>query len=129
MKGGSMNIPADGKTMKSKLKNKGWSQAEDDLYDRRHGIKEGSAADIKQDRAHGIKDKKKKKSSPIKHTGKFGGKSNALGQGGRAAQMRARGVPGGVIGAIARREHAAPGQVNYHKKKTLSKKNLKAKKK
>jgi hypothetical protein len=54
---------------------------------------------------------------PIKHTGSFHGKSNKLGHGGRAAQMKARGVPGGVIGAIARREHAAPGQRNYHGKR------------
>lgn len=47
-------------------------------------------------------------------TGKFRGKSNKLGHGGRAAQLKARGVPGGVIGAIARRKHAAPGQANYH---------------
>ncbi len=50
----------------------------------------------------------------IKTTGSFEGKSNALGHGGRAAQMKAQGVPGGVIGAIARREGAAPGGPNYH---------------
>jgi len=50
----------------------------------------------------------------IKHTGSFHGKSNALGHGGRAAQMKAQGVPGAVIGAIARREGAAPGGPNYH---------------
>ena len=54
---------------------------------------------------------------PIKHTGSYDGKSNKLGHGGRAAQMEARGVPGGVIGAIARREGAAPGQKNYHPSK------------
>lgn len=52
----------------------------------------------------------------IRMTGKFEGKSNALGQGGRAAQLKARGVPGGVIGNLARAAHAAPGQKNYHKK-------------
>lgn len=51
---------------------------------------------------------------PIKTTGSFKGKSNALGMGGRAAQMKAQGVPGGVIGEIARREKAAPGQKNFH---------------
>lgn len=51
----------------------------------------------------------------IKHTGSFEGKSNALGEGGRAAQMKAQGVPGGVIGEIARREGAAPGGPHYHK--------------
>lgn len=53
----------------------------------------------------------------IKKSGSFQGKSNALGHGGRAAQMKAAGVPGGVIGAIARREGAAPGGPNYHGKK------------
>lgn len=42
------------------------------------------------------------------------GKSNKLGQGGRAAQLKRQGVPGGVIGAIARAKGAAPGQRNYH---------------
>lgn len=50
----------------------------------------------------------------IKKTGTYRGKSNRLGYGGRAAQLRARGVPGGVIGMLARRAHAAPGQRNYH---------------
>jgi hypothetical protein len=54
----------------------------------------------------------------IKHTGSFHGKSNKLGYGGRAAQMKAQGVPGAVIGAIARREGAAPGQSNYHGKES-----------
>lgn len=49
-----------------------------------------------------------------KKTGTFRGKSNKLGHGGRAAQLRAKGVPDAVIGAIARRKHAAPGQANYH---------------
>ena len=49
-----------------------------------------------------------------KHTGTFHGKSNKLGYGGRAAQLKAQGVPQGVIGAIARRKGAAPGQKNYH---------------
>lgn len=51
---------------------------------------------------------------PIKKTGTFEGKSNKLGHGGRAAQLKARGVPGGVIGELARKAHAAPGQKNYH---------------
>jgi hypothetical protein len=50
----------------------------------------------------------------IKTTGSFRGKSNALGHGGRAAQLKAKGVPGGVIGALARRAGAAPGGPNYH---------------
>lgn len=52
----------------------------------------------------------------IKLTGKFRGKSNALGHGGRAAQLKAQGVPGGVIGNLARKAQAAPGQKNYHGK-------------
>jgi len=50
-------------------------------------------------------------------TGTFHGKSNALGYGGRAAQLKAHGVPQAVIGQIARKKHAAPGQANYHGKK------------
>ena len=50
-----------------------------------------------------------------KTTGSYKGKSNQLGRGGRAAQLKAQGVPGGVIGAIARRKGAAPGGPNYHK--------------
>lgn len=53
-------------------------------------------------------------STRIKTKGKFHGKSNKLGYGGRAAQLKARGVPGGVIGNLARAAHAAPGQRNYH---------------
>jgi hypothetical protein len=52
-----------------------------------------------------------------KKTGSFKGKSNKLGYGGRAAQLKAKGVPGGVIGEIARKKQAAPGQKNYHGKK------------
>jgi hypothetical protein len=55
--------------------------------------------------------------SRIKTTGSFEGKSNALGHGGRAAQLKAQGVPGGVIGELARKAHAAPGQKNYHPSK------------
>ena len=50
----------------------------------------------------------------IKKTGTFRGKSNKLGHGGRAAQLKAKGVPGGVIGNLARKAQAAPGQKNYH---------------
>lgn len=58
-----------------------------------------------------------KKNKKIKMTGTFHGKSNALGQGGRAAQLKAQGVPGGVIGNLARAAKAAPGQKNFHKRK------------
>lgn len=54
--------------------------------------------------------------SSTKKTGSFMGKSNSLGQGGRAAQLKAQGVPGAVIGAIARSKGAAPGQPNFHRK-------------
>jgi hypothetical protein len=53
-----------------------------------------------------------------KKTGTFEGKSNKLGHGGRAAQLKAQGVPGGVIGEIARKKQAAPGQKNFHSKKS-----------
>ena len=49
-----------------------------------------------------------------KKSGSFEGKSNRLGGGGRAAQLKAKGVPQGVIGEIARKKEAAPGQKNYH---------------
>lgn len=77
----------------------------------------------KSHRKH-MKRRKSKKSfnTTTKKTGKFEGKSNALGHGGRAAQLRARGVPGGVIGAMARAAHAAPGQANYHGHKKHEKK-------
>ena len=57
----------------------------------------------------------------IKTTGSFKGKSNALGYGGRSAQLKAAGVPGGVIGALARKAGAAPGQPNYHGGKVAAK--------
>lgn len=56
----------------------------------------------------------KRASDETKKTGSFEGKSNKLGEGGRAAQLKSRGVPGAVIGEIAREKGAAPGQRNYH---------------
>ena len=56
-----------------------------------------------------------------KKSGSFEGKSNALGHGGRAAQLEAKGVPGGVIGDIARAKGAAPGQKNFHGGKGMPK--------
>jgi hypothetical protein len=56
----------------------------------------------------------------IKKSGSFHGKSNTLGHGGRAAQLKAQGVPGGVIGMLARKAHAAPGEKNFHGKKKMS---------
>jgi hypothetical protein len=53
----------------------------------------------------------------VKKTGNFKGKSNKLGYGGRAAQLKAKGVPGGVIGNLARKAQAAPGMKNYHGKR------------
>lgn len=44
----------------------------------------------------------------------FDGKSTKLGHGGRAAMLKAKGVPGGVIGDLARKKQAAPGQKNFH---------------
>lgn len=51
-----------------------------------------------------------------KTTGTYKGKSNALGHGGRAQQLKDQGVPGGVIGAIARSKGAAKGGPNYRGK-------------
>ena len=45
---------------------------------------------------------------------KYKGKSTKLGHGGRAAKLKAEGVPGGVIGNIARSKGAAPGGPHYH---------------
>lgn len=56
-----------------------------------------------------------------KKTGSTDGKSNALGDGGRAAQLAKAGVPGAVIGEIARAKKAAPGQKNFHKGKKKAK--------
>ena len=50
----------------------------------------------------------------IKKSGSYKGKSNVLGMGGRAAQLRDQNVPGGVIGNLARAAGAAPGQAHYH---------------
>lgn len=61
----------------------------------------------------------KKKTGPIKKTGTYKGKSNKLGHGGRAQQLKDRGVPGGVIGKLARKAKAAPGQKNYHGKRKV----------
>lgn len=51
-----------------------------------------------------------------KKKGSSEGKSNKLGHGGRAAQLKAKGVPDAVIGAIARTKGATPGQRNFHGK-------------
>ncbi len=58
----------------------------------------------------------KKKDNKVKKSGTFKGKSNKLGYGGRAAQLKAKGVPGGVIGNLARKAQAAKGMKNYHGK-------------
>lgn len=63
-----------------------------------------------------------KKSTSVKKTGTYKGKSNALGHGGRAQQLRDQGVPEGVIGELARKAQAAPGQKNYHGKHGKAKK-------
>jgi hypothetical protein len=60
--------------------------------------------------------------APIKKSGSFEGKSNKLGFGGRASQLKAKGVPGGVIGELARKAGAAPGGPNYHGSSHTSKK-------
>lgn len=75
--------------------------------------------DIKKsvgEKTSGVQKPAFKSGGGIKLSGKFDGKSNAVGQGGRAAQLKAKGVPGGVIGNLARKAQAAPGQKNYHAK-------------
>lgn len=57
------------------------------------------------------------KEAQVKKTGTYEGKSNKLGYGGRAQQLKDRGVPGGVIGNLARAKGAAPGGPNYHGKR------------
>jgi len=52
--------------------------------------------------------------SGIKKSGSYKGKSNKLGYGGRSQQLKDQGVPGGVIGNLARAAGAAPGGPNYH---------------
>lgn len=56
----------------------------------------------------------KRAKGSIKKSGSYKGKSNELGYGGRAQQLKDRGVPGGVIGNLARAAGAAPGGPNYH---------------
>lgn len=70
----------------------------------------GSNRDFKNRLKHAILPK-------IKTSGSFQGKSNRLGYGGRSAQLKAKGVPGGVIGTLARAAGAAPGGPNYHGKR------------
>lgn len=58
----------------------------------------------------------------IKKSGTYKGRSNKLGYGGRAKQLRDKGVPGGVIGKLARKAGAAPGGPNYHGRRRSTKK-------
>ena len=57
----------------------------------------------------------------IKKTGFFHGKSNKLGFGGQSAQLKAQGVPGGVIGNLARKAGTAPGMPKFHGGKKFAK--------
>jgi hypothetical protein len=50
---------------------------------------------------------------PKKMPSTFKGKSTELGGGGRAEKLKSEGVPDNVIGAIARKKDAAPGQKFY----------------
>ena len=50
----------------------------------------------------------------VKKTGSYKGKSNALGGGGRAQQLKDAGVPGGVIGNLAR-EKGVYGHMDFKK--------------
>jgi len=51
--------------------------------------------------------------APKKMPSTYKGKSTDLGKGGRSAKLEDEGVPGAVIGAIARKKDAAPGQKFY----------------
>ena len=73
--------------------------------------------------------RRKAASTTTKKTGSFHGQSNRLGHGGRAAQLRANGVPEWKIGVMARNAHAAPGQANFHGKKAKHAKKAKHEKK
>jgi hypothetical protein len=53
----------------------------------------------------------------MKKSGKSHGKSNKLGYGGRAAQLKAHGMSDRLIGWLAHRAKAAPGEKNYHGKR------------
>lgn len=53
-------------------------------------------------------------------TGSLSGKSNKLGHGGRSGQLDAKGVPGGVICALARKAGTAPGGPNDQGKRSAS---------
>lgn len=106
---------------------KPFTVASDNADDKKHGVKLGSARDRKLDVSRGLPPHKKamgveagagydlKKKKALPKT--YDGKSTKLGHGGRAAKLRDEGVPGGVIGAIARSKGAAPGGPNYHGKK------------
>ncbi len=59
----------------------------------------------------------KSKKYIIKKSGSFAGKSNKLGHGGRAAQLKAQGASPALIGYLARKAGAAPGMRNYHSSK------------
>lgn len=61
-----------------------------------------------------MKKKGKKYDTSTKKTGTTKGKSNELGHGGRSQQLKDKGVPGFIIGAMARKAGAAPGGPNYH---------------
>lgn len=54
-----------------------------------------------------------KNTGNTKKSGTYKGKSNKLGMGGRAQQLKDKGVPQAVIGAIARKKGAAPGGAHY----------------
>lgn len=87
-------------------------------------FKKAGAAKLSGEAVNALMKRKAAKRKSVKDTGSYEGKSNKLGQGGRAAQLKAQGVPGGVIGNLARAAHAAPGQKNFHKKHKKAKKGV-----
>ena len=91
---------------KDRLQAKHMKPFEQSAADNDNGVKEGSKADIKRD----AMERKHQKGLPKT----FAGKSTKPGMGGRAAILKSEGVPGGVIGKIARSKGEAPGQAGFH---------------
>lgn len=73
---------------------------------RKLGVKKGSPVGALMEKSQSMVGKKMPK--------RFMGKSTNPGMGGRAKILKAKGVPKGVIGAIARSKGEAPGQKGFH---------------
>lgn len=80
----------------NKIKSKLEKSKADKKLDKKMGVKEGSKADIKSD-------KKGMNKMALKKTGKFQGKSNKLGGGGRFKQLVAQGKSPALAAYIGRK--------------------------